>query len=184
VLGAPADALPLAATLAGSLRACERAPAALLCLWAPSARGQWPTAWTSPGARRLAARLAARELEVRAAGRLAWLSLPPEPAQAARVLSSLLGWLDAPVVTALAGPRAVDHDALVAEHDLVVAVRPAAGGAVSASGAEALAALALAGIGQAAVACDPIAAGPARWRARAGLGRLPSGHAALAVVRG
>jgi hypothetical protein len=184
VLGSPADALPLAAALAGSLRAREKAPAAVLCLWAPSARGQWPTAWTSPGAGRLAARLAARELEARAAGRLVWVSLPPEPAEAARVLGPLLGWLDAPVVTALAGPRAAELDALVAQHDLVVAVRPAAGGAVSASGAEALAALALEGVGEAAVACDPLAAGPARWRARAGLGRLPAGHAALVVVDG
>jgi hypothetical protein len=55
---------------------------------------------------------------------------------------------------------------------------------VSASGAEALAALALEGVGEAAVACDPLAAGPARWRARAGLGRLPAGHAALVVVDG
>jgi hypothetical protein len=182
VLGTPADAPSLAASLAGSLRALEKAAAAVLCLWAPTSLARWPTAWTSAGARRLAARLAARELEVRAAGRLAWVWLPAEPAEAALVLSRMLGWLDAPIVTVLAGPRAVEHDALVTQHDLVVAVRPAAGGSVSASGADALAALALDGIGEGAVAVDPIAAGPARWRARAGLGRLPASHPAVAVL--
>jgi hypothetical protein len=182
VLGTPADAPSLAASLAGSLRAREKAAAAVFCLWAPTPLARWPTAWTSAGARRLAARLAARELEVRAAGRLAWVSLPPEPAEAARVLGPLLGWLDVPIVTALVGPRAAEFDALVAEHDLVVAVRPAAGGFVSASGAEALAALALAGVGRAAVACDPVVPGPARWRARAGLGRLPATHPALSAL--
>jgi hypothetical protein len=182
VLGTPADALPLAASLAGSLRAREKAAAAVLCVWAPTSLARWPTAWTSAGARRLAARLAARELDVRAAGRLAWLTLPLEPAEAARVLGPLLGWLDAPMVTALAGPRTAQHDGLVEAHDVVVSVRPGVGGAVSASGADALAALALSGIGPAAVACDPVAPGPARWRARAGLGRLPAAHPAVAVL--
>jgi hypothetical protein len=196
VLGSLADAPPLAAALAGSLRAHERAAAALLCVWTPAltghsapasaagpttaltarppgAAGPGSVPWSSAGARRLASRLAARELTARAAGRLARLALPTDPAHAAETLLRLLGWVEVPLVTVLAGPRTEQLDALVVDHDLVVAVRAA--GAVG----EALAALALDGVGVDAVACDPVPAGLARWRARAGLGRLPAGHSVL-----
>jgi hypothetical protein len=245
VLGSPADAPPFAAALAGALRARERAPAALVCVWGASAPGPstsgpstpgpstsfpsspgpstWgpsmpglskpgpaaaaptrglskpgpaaaaPTRgpstpgpssslWSAGGARRLAARLAARELEVRAAGRLVWLALPEQAGEAAGVLGRLLGWLDAPIVTVLAGPRSAEHDAVVADHDLVVSVRPAAGGALSEAGADALTALALEGLDGWSLACDPLPAGPARWRARAGLARLSSAHPAVAAL--
>jgi hypothetical protein len=180
VLGSPADAPPFAAALAGALRARERAPAGLVCMWGGSA----PSAslWSGGGARRLAARLAARELDVRAAGRLVCLSLPEDTGEAAGALGRLLGWLDAPIVTALAGPRSAEHDALVADHDLVVAVRPTAGGALSDAGAEALTALALEGLEGWSLACDPLPAGPARWRARAGLARLAPAHPAVAAL--
>src|SRR4051812_34384022 len=36
VLGSPSTAPPVAAALAGSLRAQDRAPAALLCVWCPA----------------------------------------------------------------------------------------------------------------------------------------------------
>jgi hypothetical protein len=192
VLGTPSEGPPLAAALAGALRARERAPAALVCVWgasapdasAPdaSAPGASASLWSAGGARRLAARLAARDLAVRAAGRLIWLSLPEDAAEAAAVLGRLLGWLDAPIVTVLAGPRSAEHDALVADHDLVVAVRPAAGGALSEGGAEALTALALEGLDGWSLACDPLPAGPARWRARAGLARLARAHPAVAAL--
>jgi hypothetical protein len=135
-------------------------------------------AWASAGARRLAARLSARGLTARATGRLAWLTLPDEAPDAARLVGGLLGWLDAPVVTAVAGPRSDELDGLLAAHDLVVAVRPPAGG-ISSAGREMLAALALHGLpgpASRAVACDPLPGGVARWRARAGLARLPAGH--------
>jgi hypothetical protein len=115
---------------------------------------------------------------VRAAGRLVWLSLPEDSADVGR----LLGWLHAPIVTVLAGPRSAEHDALVADHDLVVAVRPTAGGPLSEAGAEALTALALEGLEGWSLACDPLPAGPPRWRARAGLGRLASAHPAVAAL--
>jgi hypothetical protein len=180
VLGAPADAPAFAAALAGALRARERAHAALVCVsggLAPST-----SLWSGGGARRLAARLAARDLEVRAAGRLVWLSLPVDTSEAAMALARLLGWLDAPIVTALAGPRSAEHDALVADHDLVVAVRPVMGGALSEAGAAALTALALEGLDGWSLACDPLPAGPARWRARAGLARLAPAHPAVAAL--
>jgi hypothetical protein len=206
VLGTPASAPPVAAALAGSLRAHHRAPAALLCVWSPSPTaplaqpGLAPSAsfapppesathesaplaaWASAGARRLAARLYARDLVVRAIGRLAWLILPDDPEAAAPALGGLLGWLDAPVVTALAAPRPEGLNTLVAAHDLVVAVRPPAGG-MSSTGRETLGALALEGLPDPAiraVACDPLPGGVASWRARAGLARLPAGHPALA----
>ena len=208
VVGAAAEAPPFAAALAGALRAREHAPAALVCVWGggPTPGGATPGAATpvgstpgaltpvgatpgapasfcsAGGARRLAARLAARGLAVRAAGRLVWLSLPDGTAEAAAVLGRLLGWLDAPIVTVLAGPRSAEHDALVSDHDLVVAVRPAAGGALSEAGAEALTALALEGLDGWSLACDPLPAGPARWRARAGLARLTPAHPAVAAL--
>jgi hypothetical protein len=211
VLGSAADAPPFAAALAGALRARERAPAALVCVWgasAPAGSTSGPAAaaptggpspprastwgrsspgpssslWSAGGARRLAARLAARGLEARAAGRLVWLAVPENTAEAAAVLGRLIGWLDAPIVTVLAGPRSAEHDALVADHDLVVAVRPTAGGALSEAGGEALAALALEGLEGWSLACDPLPAGPARWRARAGLARLAPAHPAVAAL--
>ena len=222
VLGSPAEAPPFAAALAGALRARDRAPAALVCVWRASApspftpdpsthgpatrgpgthgrsrpgpsREEQPTPgaspqspavsfWSAGGARKLAARLAARDLAVRAAGRLVWLSLPVDAGEAAVVLGRLLGWLDVPIVTVLAGPRSAEHDSLVADHDVVVAVRPAVGGTLSEAGTEALTALALEGLDGWSLACDPLPAGPGRWRARAGLARLAPAHPAVAAL--
>ena len=181
VLGAPAEATPFAAALAGALRARERAAAALVCVWGPVG-GSSTCLWSAAGARRLAARLAARDLDARAGGRLVWLVLPEATGEAAAVLGRLIGWLDAPMVTALVGPRPAEHDLFLADHDLVVAVRPAAGRALSEAGAQALTALALDGLDGWSLACDPLPAGPARWRARAGLARLSSTHPAVAAL--
>ena len=276
VLGSPATAPPVAAALAGSLRARDRAPAALLCVWCPAApdaqlarsgpaplaapsfaaplsapgsaespsfaapgaaesisfaapgaapgaaespsdaaaflrpprsesasqpqplapgdagaplpsgtpEGAPLAAWASAGARRLAARLSARGLTVRATGRVAWLTLPDDPTAAAHVVGGLLGWLDAPVVTAVAGARPGELDELIAAQDVVVAVRPAVA-AMSPACREMLAALALEELPDPsirAVACDPLPGGMARWRARGGLARLPAGHPALQAL--
>jgi hypothetical protein len=191
VLGSPSDAPPFAAALAGALRARERAPAALVCVWGSSrppqsadssTRPPSTSPWCGGGARRLAARLATRGLSARAAGRLVWLSFPEDAGAAVMELGRLLGRLDAPIVTALAGPRSAEHDALMSDHDLVVAVRPAASVALSEAGADALTALALAGLDGCSLACDPLPAGPARWRARVGLGRLAPAHPAVAAL--
>jgi hypothetical protein len=172
--GQPADGA--AASAASGPASSVRSVAAL---------GPAPSAWVSAGARRLAARLAARELVVRAAGRLVWLTLPPAPVEAARTLDRLLGWLDAPVVTALAGPRTPELDSLIVAHDLVVAVHPPASAGISPFGRAALAALALGGLGDEAVravTCEPLAGGFARWRALAGLARLPTAHPAVQAL--
>jgi hypothetical protein len=100
------------------------------------------------------------------------------------VVGGLVGWLDAPVVTAVAGPRPDELDGLLAVQDLVVAVRPPTGG-MSSAGRETLAALALHDLPDPtirAVVCDPLPGGAARWRARAGLARLPAGHPVVAAL--
>jgi hypothetical protein len=116
---------------------------------------------------------------VHASGRLVWLALPEEPAEAAAALGRLICWLDAPIVTVLAGPRAAEHDELLSDHDLVVAVRPAA---LSAEATYALTALALQDLDGWSLVCDPLPTGPARWRARAGLARLAPAHPAVAAL--
>jgi hypothetical protein len=145
----------------------------------PSTSGPSASFWSASGARRLAARLTARDFAVHASGRLVWLALPEEPAEAAAALGRLICWLDAPIVTVLAGPRAAEHDELLSDHDLVVAVRPAA---LSAEATYALTALALQDLDGWSLVCDPLPTGPARWRARAGLARLAPAHPAVAAL--
>jgi hypothetical protein len=145
----------------------------------PSTSGPSASFWSASGARRLAARLTARDFAVHASGRLVWLALPQEPAEAAAALGRLICWLDAPIVTVLAGPRAAEHDELLSDHDLVVAVRPAA---LSAEATYALTALALQDLDGWSLVCDPLPTGPARWRARAGLARLAPAHPAVAAL--
>ena len=94
-------ALPLATAVrrspprcAGELRRRAAAAAVPSARWRPRApaparrrlsRGPRPPAGaTTPGARRLAARLAAQRLAATACGRLAWLALDADPAAAAR----------------------------------------------------------------------------------------------------
>jgi hypothetical protein len=182
VLGASATAVPVAAACAGELRARVRASAALICIWrpaeaqvptgpiepqAPAARS--PAGATTPGARRLAARLASQGLAATACGRLAWLALDPDPAEAAgqfrRCAAAAAG---PPLVLAVAGARPEPFEPLLADLDLGVAVLP-----VDIDPAlRALAVTRLPGRDRAVVA--PLAAGPPRWAAMAGLARLRS----------
>ena len=181
VLAADAAAVPVGAACAGELRARARTGAALLCVWHPTAEPAdelelWdddrppstPTGATTPAARRLAVRLAAHGLEATARGRLAWLRLEPEPSEAAAQARRCLAIAGAPVVIALAGPRDEALESLIAEVGLVLAVLPA--------GADpALRELVSAGLpntGSSIIA--PLRAGPPRWAAMAGLGRLRS----------
>ena len=116
VLGAAEAAVPLAAALALSLRA--GAPA-LVAVW--SAEGELarrPAA--SRRAARLAAHLSAHELPAHARGRLAWLPLPAEPHAAAAAVRRASAIVEGPLVSALAGARPPELDALVAEHDLAI----------------------------------------------------------------
>jgi hypothetical protein len=121
VLGTPSDAPPLAAAVALTLRAAERAPAALVAVWR-SGGGADPTSRgvATRSASRLATRIAGRDLSAVARGRLAWLHLPEEPAAAAAALRRATAAVHGPVVTALAGARPAALDPLVEAHDLVV----------------------------------------------------------------
>jgi hypothetical protein len=181
VLGGPAVVVPVAAACAGELRARGRAAAAVLCIWRPAGEpppspepeagepaARSPAGATTPGAKRLAGRVAAHDLPATACGRLAWLALDPDPARAAGQFRRARALAGAPVVLAVAGPRPEPLEPLLAEFDLCVAVLPA-------DIDPALRELAIARLparNHAIVA--PLAPGPPRWAAMAGLARLRS----------
>jgi hypothetical protein len=177
VLTAAPDAAALGAALGLALARLHRAPVVAVCVWSrgqaagPALRGP---AW--PAARRLAAGLASRGHDARAAGRLAvvWPAGCADDAalEARRVLVAAGA---APTVLALGGPRAAAFDALLADQDLVVV--GTRGGADPT-----LARLAVAGLagGVRACACEVPAAHPARTLAIAGVALLPSARRALA----
>ena len=177
VLGAPGHVVPLAAACAGELRTRARAAAALLCVWRPAASPHTaqgvdpvasPAGATTPGARRLAARLVAHDLAATACGRLAWLSLEQDAQAAAEQVRRCLRIAGGPVVLAVAGARPPAFEPLLAELELAVAV-------LAPDIDPALRDLALATLparGRAVV--SPLPPGPPRWAAMAGLARLRS----------
>jgi hypothetical protein len=182
VLGAPASVVPVAAACAGELRARSKAPAALICIWRPAdvravaavelepeaPAAQSPAGATTPGARRLAGRLAGRDLGATACGRLAWLALDPDPAEAAGQFRRCIAAAAAPAVLAVAGPRPQPFEPLLPDLDLCVAV-------LAADIDPALRELAVAGLpARDHAIVPPLPPGPPRWAAMAGLARLRS----------
>jgi hypothetical protein len=157
VLGTPPDVAPLAAAVALALRA----PSGLVALWRADrsiVRGA-----ATRAAARLVTQLAARDLPAVSRGRLAWLSLPDHPSDAAGAVRHASAIVDGSLVTGLAGARPPELEALVAEHDLAV---------VAADADTPLARAALAGLtarGIDAVACPPPRRGLPRRLALAGL---------------
>ena len=152
VLGAPADAGPLAAALALSLRAAVRAPAALVAVWEPGAGDAGARHAATRAAGRLATRLSAHDLPATAGGRLARLALPADPAAAVAAVRRASAMVEAPLVTALTGARPAELDDLVAEHDVAVVVAdpdsPLARAALARLSAHAVAARACAPLGR------------------------------------
>jgi hypothetical protein len=181
VLGRPADAIPVAAALAGELRARERAAAAVLVTW--PGKPLRPALAARP-AQRLAARLDARGLEAVARGRLAWLALSGPSVGAAAAAVRAEAATEVPTVVAVTGPRCGALDALLDERDLIVVVLPR-------DADPALAELAFAGLAACralVIACQPLEGASTRLLALAGRGRLrhapPSAVAeALASLR-
>jgi hypothetical protein len=184
VLGAPQLVVPVAAACAGELRARSKATAALLCVWRPADAPEQPAALepetidtpaarspagaTTPGARRLADRLVARDLTATACGRLAWLALDPDPAEAAGQFRRCAVSAGAPLVLAVAGPRREPFEPILADADLCLAVLPP-------DIDPALRELAVARIPtRNHVVVPPLPPGPPRWAALAGLARLRS----------
>ena len=174
VLAPPMDAPSLAAALGLALARVHRSPVAVVCVWAPQpARSGW-RAPPMPAAARMARALAGRGHQATAGGRLAIVRLSTSceeaASQALRVGAAAGG---APVVLALAGPRAAAFDELLALQDLVVvAVAPASD--------PALARLAAAGL-ERALTCAVPRGDPGRVLAAAGLVLLPSTRRAIAA---
>jgi hypothetical protein len=163
VLGSRGDVLPLAAALALSSRAADRAAAAVVACWDGAGGEEVRACAASRGAARLASRLAAHDHVAVARGRLVRLTLPLDPADAATAVRRASSIVDGPLVTAFGGARPPDLEALVAEHDLaVVAADPD-----SPLARAALARLAERGI--VATAHPPIRGGIARALSLAGL---------------
>jgi hypothetical protein len=179
VVGAAARAvLPVAAAAAGELRARADAPAAIVAVWSapgaasPGAGGRdaarTPSGAAIPPARRLAAGLAAHGGAATACGRLAWLGLPADAEEAARVVRRLEAEADVPVTLAVCGPRPAPLEPVLADRDVAVAVLP-----VDAD--PDLRALAPAGLPSRACGVQaPLPPGPPRWAALIGLARLRS----------
>jgi hypothetical protein len=178
VLAAASDAPALGAALGLALALARGAPVAAVCVWTPGVMRPARTAPALPAARRLAASLAARGHDARAAGRLAVVSLAGGgEAAAAEARRALAAAGSAPAVLALGGPRDAAFDALLADQDLVVVA--------TAGGADAvLARLVVAGLQETrrACVCELPAAHAARTLAAAGIGLLPSARRALAVA--
>ena len=174
VLAAPADAPALAAALGLALARVHRSPTAVICLWDPrAARAGW-RAPPMPAAARLVKALAARGHETNAAGRLAIVRLSTACEEAAsQALRASAAAGPAPVVVALAGPRAAAFDELLALQDLVVV-------AVAPGSDPALARLAASGLDRA-LTCPVPPADPGRILAAAGLALLPSTRRAIAA---
>jgi hypothetical protein len=174
VLAPPGDAPALAAVLGLMLARRAREPVAVVCVWsAAPARTLW-RAPALPAAGRLAAALAARGLDACASGRLVVVRLAAqceEAAAQARRASAAAG--PAPVVLALAGPRAAAFDALIAAQDLVVVALPA-------DSDPALAQLAVAGLERGLICAIPPSRS-ARALAASGVALLPSARRALAA---
>jgi hypothetical protein len=168
VCGPQAEAT--AAALALLLRA--RGPV-VVCAW--SAAAQRPSAPPTVGARRLAASLQARGLDAAATGRLVAVRLDAEPhvavAEAGRAMAAAG---DAPVVTAICGPRDPAFDGLLDGQDVTVV----AAGDVP----DELVRLGVAALGHKAVAVSSLPAA-SRWLARAGLWATPAARRALAAAK-
>jgi hypothetical protein len=119
VLGAPGDVVATAAAVALGLREPDAPPAGLVAVW----RGDAPPAGVATrAAARLSARVAAGEFPTGARGRLAWLTLPDDPAAAAGAVHRASALVAGPFVTALAGARPPELETLIAEHDIAVVV--------------------------------------------------------------
>lgn len=176
VVASSRDAAVLGGAVAMALAREHRQATALVTVWTgmASAASAVPVP-ARPGARRLAARLAAAGHAARASGRVVIVSLPAEEAAAAAAARTIEQAAAVPAVLVVGGPRGAPLHQLLGERDRVLVVtRPDAdhGLAALAAGEVPLA--------PAAVASCAVALGAgARLLARAGLGLTPSLRATL-----
>jgi len=174
LLGPAAAVPPLAAALAGELRARTRSSCALVLIWRDRPPGRPRGRPGLPAARRLADRLCARDLAAVTAGRLVVVELPHDPRTA--LVAARRGWAacEVPSVLAVAGARPSAFEVLLAELSHVVVVDE--------GDDDRLLRLVQDGLGgtrDRVVAIPPLASGPARWLAEAGIGRLGSAASQL-----
>jgi len=140
---AAADARALGIAAAALLARRRHAPCAMACIWtAGGARAADPASRppAARAARRLAAALGAHGVDAAARGRAAAVTLPADPAGAVAAAGRAAAVAGAaPAVLVLGGPRPDALDALLADYGRLVVV--------GRSGDEALAPLAVAGLG-------------------------------------
>jgi hypothetical protein len=164
------DAESVAAALALTLRV--RGPV-VVCSWASRARRT--SAPRSVGARRLVTSLQARGLDATASGRLVLVRLDEDAhvaaAEAARAAAAAG---EAPVVSAICGPRDPAFDGLLAHQDVTVLA--------AADAPEELVRLGVAALDGRTVVAPALPAASA-WLARAGLWATPAARRAIAVAR-
>lgn len=123
----PADAAALGPVVALALLRASRARAGLICAWPAAAlSARRVGAPMRPAARQLRGALAARGIEARAAGSLAFVSLASDPDEAAGAARRAAAAAPGPVVHVLGGPRPDALAPLLHDADRVlVAGRPA-----------------------------------------------------------
>lgn len=121
LVGAPEDAEMAGNALALALAAMWRAPCALVCAWAPpEATPRAPRMPAAPRARRMAGRLAERELTVAATGRVVRVALPAGPEEAVAAVARASSAAAVPTVVAVATPRPAALDQLLSVQDAVI----------------------------------------------------------------
>jgi len=160
VVGRPRDVMAVAAAAASALAARSASRAALVV-----GAGERHTAGAGPAtapARRLRERVAARDLQARARGRIVWCAVDAgadDPSAAACRAAAVGG----PVVLAVCGPREAWVEPLLGDAALVL---------VAGDAADPLTALAVAGLHQRGLAATSVAApdGLGAVLARIGLG--------------
>ena len=181
VLCGAGSGLAVGATVALALRRESRSPTALVLHWAAGAREVAPRAPARRAARRLAASLAECGHRAWASGRLAFVALPDDAADAAAAAGRAAGAAGrAPCVLVVAGPRPSAIDALLAVQDGVVIAAPEADGAD-------LGALAASGLAESGLVPSVVPAGVSpltRIAAVTGLWLAPGARRALATAMG
>ncbi len=127
VLVAPGDAPAAGVALGLAMAAAHRAPCAVVCRWTGAEAPERPrsSGLAIGAARRLAQRLAARNLVVGVCGRVVTVALPSCDIEArAAVERTLAAAGDIPVVFTVAGARPLAFDPLLANLDRLVVVPP------------------------------------------------------------
>jgi hypothetical protein len=113
---------PAAALACGAALALSGGTAGTACLWPGGAAPAWRAPATG-AARRAARRLASRGCETVATGRLARVTLPEAPVDAAATVQRAVAAAEGAVAICLAGPRTPELDVLFTLADAILLAR-------------------------------------------------------------